>query len=392
MIIHKTENLLVHASAIIKQFERVAQLTGENFNVFKILKLSTMEVRTHSSFIAELLDPEGSHGQKEVFLLLFCDQFDIHNLNCSNAKVKVEKKISAISEDGNEGGNIDILITDLENNAVIIENKINAIDLEKQLLRYFNYGKTFTQHRLLYLTLNGTDPSLCSRISLKNEDFQKGSYSEDVLNWLEKCKEKSVDHPILRETITQYINLIKYLTHQTISSKMSEELISLISNNKEYYNSIDDLYDAYRKFKEQVKSRFMAAFYKKQLQEDTVMQISDLKFLYEILEDNEGFYYGFSVERGGTLLDGTSVEMRPYVDILRSINPKFRFSPPYIGWAFFDRFSKLLNEKELLFNLQDDRFLDNLITELINELNGVISELKMKLSTENVISILPSSN
>ena len=35
---------------------------GENFNVFKVLGLTTSEVRLHSALIAELLNPNGDHG------------------------------------------------------------------------------------------------------------------------------------------------------------------------------------------------------------------------------------------------------------------------------------------------------------------------------------------
>ena len=48
---------------------------GEMFNVFKVLNLSTAEVRTHSAFIRELLDPHGSHGLKTVPLSAFLSIF-----------------------------------------------------------------------------------------------------------------------------------------------------------------------------------------------------------------------------------------------------------------------------------------------------------------------------
>lgn len=36
---------------------------GDFFNIFSILKMETDEVKTHSAFLAELLNPKGSHGQ-----------------------------------------------------------------------------------------------------------------------------------------------------------------------------------------------------------------------------------------------------------------------------------------------------------------------------------------
>ena len=38
------QNLLYHVSALNKKYKEIAEITGENFNVFKILDVSTQEV------------------------------------------------------------------------------------------------------------------------------------------------------------------------------------------------------------------------------------------------------------------------------------------------------------------------------------------------------------
>lgn len=63
--------LLRQVSDIRKKHELIAEMTGERFNVFSILGLQTREVRTHSAFLRELLDPKGSHGLKDAFLKAF---------------------------------------------------------------------------------------------------------------------------------------------------------------------------------------------------------------------------------------------------------------------------------------------------------------------------------
>ena len=234
------QNLLTQISAIIRQYDKIAELSGENFNVFKVLGLTTNEVRTHSAFIAELLNPNGSHGKKETFLHLFIQQMQIKDFISENAVVKVEKHIGYITADYSEGGNIDIIVTDKNNRAVIIENKIYAGDQQCQLWRYFNYGKKnhTNSFDLLYLTLDGKDACEGSKIELKEHEFKRISYSFDILEWLEKCKEKAVNHPILRETITQYIFLIKYLTGQTTNNVMKEEIVTKIASDKEYITTL----------------------------------------------------------------------------------------------------------------------------------------------------------
>ena len=66
---------------------------GELFNIFDVLNLRTSEVRTHSAFLAELLNPNGNHGLGDRFLRVFIStipelaewQFDTEH-----AHVKVE--------------------------------------------------------------------------------------------------------------------------------------------------------------------------------------------------------------------------------------------------------------------------------------------------------------
>ena len=67
-------NLLKEVSEVIRE-ERIQkkerQKRGEYFNIFSVLRLETKEVRLHSAFLAELLNPEGSHGLGKQFLELF---------------------------------------------------------------------------------------------------------------------------------------------------------------------------------------------------------------------------------------------------------------------------------------------------------------------------------
>lgn len=42
---------------------------GDFFNIFSILKVERNEVYTHSAMLCELLNPKGSHGMSDKFLL-----------------------------------------------------------------------------------------------------------------------------------------------------------------------------------------------------------------------------------------------------------------------------------------------------------------------------------
>ena len=68
---------------------------GDLFNVFNVIGLRKEEVRLHSAFLAELLNPAGSHGLQDVFLKEFINVAGISDLNfvTTNASVSTEHYI-----------------------------------------------------------------------------------------------------------------------------------------------------------------------------------------------------------------------------------------------------------------------------------------------------------
>ena len=233
--IKNINSLLQKITEISTNYKKLSRLSGEDFNLFKIINLTSDEVRVHSAFLAELLNPQGSHGQGNVFLKLFVNLFiEGTDFDFASANVKTEKYISKVERI--KGGIIDIDIWDKNDFHIIIENKIDAKDQENQLIRYYNYGKDKKDFILFYLTLEGNLPdeekSCCdkeSKTALKeSEDYFLLSYNIDILEWLTACREKAATHPTLREGITHYINLIKHLTHQSINKNMENEVIETL--------------------------------------------------------------------------------------------------------------------------------------------------------------------
>lgn len=234
MLKNTTQALLDSVSIINYEFQRTVEATGEKFNIFNVLKLNRNEVRTHSAFIGELLNPNGSHGFNELFLKLFCEELKIENFNYAYAIVNIEENTGQINKEKTEGGNIDIIIRDNQRNAIIIENKIDAKDQENQLLRYHNFGmKYFDNFQLCYLTIWGNEPSEFGRGGLSNERFKKISYHTHIINWLETCKKIITSHSILKETITQYIYLLKMFTNQSKYNNMTNDVANIIVESKD---------------------------------------------------------------------------------------------------------------------------------------------------------------
>lgn len=233
-------NLLNSISSVLKKYENHAFLTGEKFNIFSLLGVQYDEVRTHSSFLADLLNPLGSHGQGHVFLEKFTIEFDIKDFDFRTAKCEKEKYIGAKTLE--TGGRIDIYIEDAKKNKILIENKIYASEQENQVLRYKNSDKKAS---VFYLTLYGTEPSNFSKKHLQSvDDFHCISYRNDIINWLKSCKKEATDVPILRETIAQYINLLKLLTNQSTDLIMSAEINNIILKSDD---SLKAYFESYKK-------------------------------------------------------------------------------------------------------------------------------------------------
>ena len=233
--INQVDKTIEKIKLILSKYDEISAITGERFNVFSILKLERNEVRTHSAFIGELLNPKGSHGFKSVFLELFIETiyeskksfFDDNNLNHNidfeSSDLRIEEFIGNINSSYSEGGRIDIVIKDQLNNSILIENKIDASEQTNQLIRYHNKYPNAT---ILYLTLFGEDS-----VSKNDIPYVSISYSLEIIMWLQKCFKEASDSPMIREVIKQYINLIKKITNQTSNNFMKEEIIKILSKD-----------------------------------------------------------------------------------------------------------------------------------------------------------------
>lgn len=213
---------------VVAQNERTKERYshGELFNVFNILGLESNEVRLHSALLAELLRPNGMSGVGNAFQKAFLAILGLPENYIIDGKVSVELSIGTTTD--TEGGRIDIIMED-GNHAIIIENKIYAQDQPAQLLRYTNFARDNYPHgyRLLYLTLDGKE---ASDDSAQGCPYQCISYKNEISKWLEECARISFDRPLVRETIRQYINLIKQLTNQSMGTLEDNKLVELVAS------------------------------------------------------------------------------------------------------------------------------------------------------------------
>lgn len=324
----KTNNLLQHISIIQKKYDEIAKITGENFNIFSVMNMEHSEVNTHSSIIGELLNPKGSHGQGSVFLDLFVEEIK-ENFNSEENKIELDHFGTLINDKicertisiGNNwenvtGGRIDLIVED-DRQIVIIENKIYAIDQPYQLIRYKNYAQTRPHKNafFFYLTLDGKDlkeqeePYPQNDIKIIGSNFRYDNKNEHdnfktenrglthvhyclyypisfeihIRVWIEKCLEKMHSLPIIRETLVQYLHLIKKLTNQTTNNKMSKDIVERmekeIQASFEIANNLSEL--------------------KKKLYDNLIYDLKNNTEGFTITDTNHSDYYGVDIHCNG---------------------------------------------------------------------------------------------
>lgn len=231
----ETKELLKKVEPVIsktRKEQEEKENSGECFNTFKILGVQKNEVRLHSAFLSEILNPSAVHGLGDYFLKPFVRDIAKSEieLETKNAEVSVEQSIGAISEDGKNGGRFDIAIKfSNPDYLILIENKIDAGDQISQLQRYNNYAKKNYKenYKILYLTVDGHNPS---RLSLGNSNVPYSciSYKKDIKNWLKKCIEKIETRPFVDISVRQYIDVIEELTNTELEDNMEKEIIKML--------------------------------------------------------------------------------------------------------------------------------------------------------------------
>ena len=392
--IHRILNGIHHK---IEEQKKIAAITGENFNVFKILGMETYEVQTHSAFLGELLNPEGAHGQGSLYLKIFLNQlaeldanktlrtqlFD--HFHADSAKLELEVHIGQIDADYTEGGRIDLVLTDSRGNHIFFENKIHAGDQKNQLFRYHRHDP---KAALLYLTRFGEPPS---KESMGNGDFEvlPISYQNHILQWLLLCRKESVMLPTVREALTQYIELIRNLTHQTAKKSMKEEIKKLIVKDPDYIEVIDACSQSLSEIIREAEKNFRAVIEKKLTEQLNPIQIGGgVTVSPYCAEDGDGFFVGYVLFAEKVNKSSTD-QGKAYGALLHAIDPSFVKNATHIGWhnpVGFSRGLRVsgLNRKMLLkFYLRDkelDEFAQKIIDQQIKIRDALETQIKLTTS------------
>ena len=187
---------------------------ASRFNVFQYIKPKENDL---SDIIADLLNPQGKHGQKDVFLQEFVNLV-IEDFPCDLATCRVGREISTAYIANNQR-RMDITLKFADQFEIAIENKPRDSEQENQLQDYQEhltrkYGEKFC---LVYITGDGSPP-----VSIESElkdkmladgrlvvlTYAKHAKKGSMLKWLEICYKECKAEKI-RSFIKDFIQYIE---------------------------------------------------------------------------------------------------------------------------------------------------------------------------------------
>ena len=128
------------------------QQLARRFNVLDYLRTDELGL---SRVVADLLNPEGNHGQGTVFLQLLLDKLEFKvDGKIDDSQVDVELTIG----DKGRKGRLDVAVRIDERHCLAIENKPYAADQPNQVKGYLEWLKQYDKSMLIYLSPTGEGP------------------------------------------------------------------------------------------------------------------------------------------------------------------------------------------------------------------------------------------
>jgi hypothetical protein len=409
--------MLNKVSGIIGKYADQSKREGDNFNIFEVINLTSNEVRIHSRFLAELLNPNGSHGQDDLFLKQFVEINEITDFDSLNAQIYVEKYIG--SKTMTTGGRIDIYIEDQKGNSIIIENKIYAEDQENQLVRYHNYKPK----NIFYLTLFGISPSMSSYGNLQQDkDFKLISYRDDIAFWLNECKNLIKDKPLIHEGINHYLNLILHLTGQSNNKRMNNEIRDVITKNTDSLKTAARIEENYLNAKIQIQWLFWKSLKKEFVTHkipfnDHEVQWKNVNSYYTKSRNRDNFYglwreifshgnfsvhfrfelgnemySGFTLIKSGKPGNSNHTDFELIRNHLKESDGRYNSNKWWLGWKNTEPRLEFRNfNSETIFKLADELYLEKIVNDMVKNAKTEIADFLNFISTQkdNLFPVQP---
>ncbi|WP_407381046.1 PD-(D/E)XK nuclease family protein [Helicobacter sp.] len=286
----KYDEFFKKVKGFLEQAEKHKRRGNNDFNPYLQMWSESNEVKLHSALICGFLDPLGNHYQGDVFLETFLECVGLREWfdDTSNARVHQESQY------------IDVYITNGEKH-IIIENKINAGDQDRQIERYIEtiakeqskdsnddmesgesetpqeQSASYDNIAVLYLVPYKRNPSKSSlgKWEIQGEYLVNGdnkvrfkaiSYKNEILKWIENSQAKIGCITRLNSALYFYKDVVQIITNtkentmsvaKFLTEKNMEENMEIVF---EILKSKDKIIESYCKaiieeYREQIESK-----------------------------------------------------------------------------------------------------------------------------------------
>ena len=242
--------------------DRQRAMGKHDYNIFTLFHGFSDEVNLHSNFIASLLDPNGDHYKSDLFLKLFLETCGIDDFSIDTSRATVFKEFK----------HIDIYISDGKKH-IILENKVYAKDQPTQIARYIetiqNKGAEECDRVkdedicVLYLHPDGKLPDNQSfgeyHAKLLGEnpsiEFKVISYGNEILKWIDRCKNEVSNITDLNVFLSQYKDVIEmiYDRYKRIDEMETAKFVEIF---KENYTAVSEIANNYQEVRKEIINEF----------------------------------------------------------------------------------------------------------------------------------------
>ena len=241
--------------------DRQRAMGKHDYNIFTLFHDFSDEVNLHSNFIASLLDPNGDHYKSDLFLKLFLETCGIDDFSIDTSRATVFKEFK----------HIDIYISDGKKH-IILENKVYAKDQPTQIARYIkaiqNKGAEERDVEdedicVLYLHPDGKLPDNQSfgdyhaRLLGENPSikFKVISYDNEILSWIDRCKNEVSNITDLNVFLSQYKDVIEmiYDRYKRIDEMETAKFVEIF---KENYTAVSEIANNYQEMRKKIIDEF----------------------------------------------------------------------------------------------------------------------------------------
>ena len=245
------------------QADRQRAMGKHDYNIFTLFHGFSDEVNLHSNFIASLLDPNGDHYKNDLFLKLFLETCGIDDFSIDTSGATVFKEFK----------HIDIYISDGKKH-IILENKVYAKDQPTQIARYIkaiqNEGAKESDRvkdediYVLYLHPDGELPKENSlggyKLNKDNTKLEKDgssinfkviSYGNEILSWIDRCKNEVSNITDLNVFLSQYKDVIEmiYDRYKRIDKMETAKFVEIF---KENYTAVSEIANNYQEMRKKI--------------------------------------------------------------------------------------------------------------------------------------------